>query len=37
MKWNPSREEIEEWLSKKEDEFSQNKTKGLITNIETWK
>jgi hypothetical protein len=37
MRWNPSREEIQDWLSEKEDEFARQETKNLITNIESWK
>jgi hypothetical protein len=34
MRWNPSREEIQDWLYTKEHEFTRRDTKGLITNNE---
>jgi hypothetical protein len=34
MRWKLSREEIQDWLSTKEDEFARQEIKNLITNIE---
>jgi hypothetical protein len=33
MRWYPSREEIQDWLTAKEDEFSRWETQGLNTNV----
>jgi hypothetical protein len=37
MKWYPSQEEIQNWLTTKEDEFAYWETQGLNTNVEKWK
>ena len=29
MRWKPSKDEIEEWMEGKEDEFTQEETRGL--------
>jgi hypothetical protein len=33
MMWKPSRKEIEEWISEKEDEFTRRETKNLQINL----
>ena len=37
MTWNSSRKEIEEWLSRKEEEFAQQETKNLRIDSHRWK
>ena len=37
MRWKPSKDEIEEWMEGKEDEFTQEETKGLSTLLQSWK
>jgi hypothetical protein len=37
MTWKPSRKEIEEWISEKEDEFTWQETRNLQINLERWK
>jgi hypothetical protein len=36
MRGKPSWEEIKHWLSE-EDEFAQQDTKNMVTNVERWK
>jgi len=37
MRWYPSGEEIQDWLTAKEDEFARWETQGLNTNVKWWK
>jgi hypothetical protein len=37
MRWYPSQEEIQDWLTTKEDNFSQWETQGVNTNVKQWK
>jgi hypothetical protein len=37
MTWKPSRKEIEEWISEKEDDFTHRETINLQLNLERWK
>jgi hypothetical protein len=37
MRWYPSREEIQDWLTTKEHEFSLRETQGLRVNVKQWK
>jgi hypothetical protein len=37
MRWHPSREEIQDWLTAKEHEFSLRETQGLRVNVNQWK
>jgi hypothetical protein len=37
MRWYPSKEEIKDWLTAKEHEFSLWETQGLRVNVKRWK
>jgi hypothetical protein len=37
MRWNPSKEEIQDWVVAKEHEFSVRETQGLRVSVEQWK
>jgi hypothetical protein len=37
MRWFPSREEIQDWLTAKEYEFSLRETQVLRVNVKRWK
>jgi hypothetical protein len=37
MRWHPSKEEIQDWLTAKEHEFSLRETQGLRVNVNQWK
>jgi hypothetical protein len=37
MSWNPSKEEIQDWIEAKEDEFSLQEMQGMRVNAKEWK
>jgi hypothetical protein len=36
MSWHPSKEEIQDWIEAKEDNFSLRDMQGLHVNMEEW-
>jgi hypothetical protein len=37
MRWHPSQEEIQDWMTAKEHDFSLRETQGIKVNVKKWK